>query len=97
MKFLLSTFALAGCIFLSGCTQEAKQTPAAPAPVQHAALTPEQELAKYCRVCVVDNGEKVEEYLPTRLDTKQNDKTYRFCRDECQKKFVADKAKYAVK
>ena len=101
MKFAFSFFPLAGCIFLAGCAQQATQAPTPPAPVsapvQPAALTPEQELAKYCRVCVVDNGEKMEEYLPTRLDTKHGGKTYRFCRDECQKKFTANRAKYTIK
>ncbi len=67
-------------------------TPAAPVK-----LTAQQELAKYCRVCVVDKGEKIEEFFPSRLDTKKNGNTYKFCADICKKKFDAAPKKYLLK
>jgi YHS domain-containing protein len=64
---------------------------------QSVALTPEQELTKYCRVCVLDKGEKIEEFFPSRLDTQHGGKTYKFCSDDCKKKFDANAKKYALK
>ena len=60
-------------------------------------LTAAQELAKFCRVCVVDKGEKIEEYFPSRLDTKHDGKTYKLCSDDCKTKFDATPKKYALK
>ena len=93
----LTPLALAGCGSTPDPTAPAvDQTPRAQ-PVQVVKLTPEQELARYCRVCVVDSGEKMEEYLPTRLDTKRDGKTYRFCTDGCRKKFAANPGRYTLK
>jgi YHS domain-containing protein len=68
-------------------------TTAQTAPVK---LTTQQELAKYCRVCVVDKGEKIEEFFPSRLDTKKNGQTYKFCTDNCKKAFDAEPKKYLL-
>lgn len=85
----------------AGCTPT--QTPAptvapvAKAPAKAPAkLTATQELAKYCRVCVVDKGEKMEEFLPTRLDKKHQGQTYKFCSDPCRKSFDAKAEKYQL-
>src|SRR4028119_470809 len=47
-------------------------------------LTPQQELARYCRVCVLDTGDKIDEYLPPQLDTKHGGKTYKNCSEQCK-------------
>jgi hypothetical protein len=87
-----------------GCTSQTEQssTPtesrsSQSAPVQPVKLTPEQELAKFCRVCVVDKDEKIEEFFPSRLDTQHSGKTYKFCSDDCKKKFDVNSSRYAVK
>ena len=84
-----------------GCTPvikhpEAETAQRAPAPAP-AKLSAQQELAKYCRVCVVDKGEKIEEFFPSRLDTKRGGQTYKFCTDGCKKKFDASPGRYALK
>jgi hypothetical protein len=80
-------------------TQPAQTQPAQtqPAQTQPVKLTTEQELAKYCRVCVVDKGEKIEEFFPSRLDTPKDGQTYKFCSDDCKKKFDANSKQYALK
>ena len=92
-------------LLITGCASNTQQSSTPPqATMQSAAqstkqpikLTTEQELTKYCRVCVVDKGEKIEEFLPSRLDTKKGGKTYKFCSDDCQKKFVANSKPYAL-
>jgi YHS domain-containing protein len=75
-------------------TNTAQQTQPAPKVIK---LTATEELAKYCRVCVLDRGEKMEEYLPSRLDVKHDGQTYKFCSEPCKKKFEANKKKYTVK
>jgi hypothetical protein len=65
--------------------------------VNPAEVNVEAELAKFCRVCVVDKGEKMPEYLPSRLNTKQGALTYKLCSDDCKKKFDATPAKYLIK
>ena len=90
-------------LLFAGCSNNEAEQASAPvaestAPVaQPATLTPTQELAKYCRVCVVDKGERIEEFLPARLDTPHDGKTYKFCADICKKKFDADKKRYLLK
>lgn len=69
-------------------------TPPAAAPAK---LTPSQELSKFCRVCVVDRGERMEEFLPSRLDAVFEGNTYKFCTENCRKRFDADKRRYALK
>ena len=85
----------------AGCSSSAPQTqtqaPAPPKPVQAAKLSPQAELARYCRVCVVDKGEKIEEFFPSRLDTKRGGQIYKFCTDDCKKKFDASPKRYALK
>jgi len=96
-RWLFPTVVIA--LWTSGCTSQTERaaTPIQSAPVQPVKLTADQELAKYCRVCVVDKGEKIEEYFPSRLDTKKGGKTYKFCADDCRKKFDANFKRYAVK
>jgi YHS domain-containing protein len=96
--------AIAVALGTAGCTSNTQQVstpaqpaPAQPAPAQPVKLSADQELAKYCRVCVVDKGEKIEEYFPSRLDTKRGGKTYKFCADDCKKKFDANAKRYALK
>ena len=86
-------------LWMAGCASNTEQAaaPVEPAPAAPAQLTADQELAKFCRVCVVDKGEKIEEFFPSRLDTKQGDKTYKFCTDGCKEKFDADPKRYALK
>ena len=89
-------FALVGC---SPSTEPVAQAPAAatqPTPVA-VKLTATQELEKYCRVCVKDKGEKMDEFLPARLDKKVGGKTYKFCSEPCRKQFDAKPANYLVK
>lgn len=87
---------------LGGCAAQTPEQPE-PAPIQAADVQPPpapdspEDLARYCRVCVVDKGERIEEYLPSRLDTAHDGRTYRFCRDSCQEAFEAEPGKYAVK
>ena len=99
-------------LWAAGCTSNNQQAAAPPglaapdvssapatnqsAQTQPVKLTPEQELKKYCRVCVVDKGEKIEEFFPSRLDTKHAGKTYKFCSDDCRKKFDANSQRYAL-
>lgn len=94
-KFLLASAcaaALAGC---SGLTQTAQApTPASPTPVN---LTQAQELDKFCRVCVVDEGKKMPEYLPARLNKTIGGNTYRFCAEKCRKQFDENPKRYLVK
>lgn len=98
LGFLACSLMFAGCsnkVSTDSGIQTSAQNSAPSA--QIVKLTPQQELAKYCRVCVVDKGEKIEEYLPSRLDTKIGGKIYKFCTDDCKKKFDADEEKYALK
>ena len=96
--FSVLTLALAGC-----AASEPQATTSAPPklaqtkPTQAAKLSPQAELAKFCRVCVIDKGEKIEEFFPSRLDTKRGGKTYKFCMDDCKKKFDASPQRYALK
>lgn len=87
--------------WLAGCAASGTEEPATgtvnTASATAVELKPEQELAKFCRVCVVDRGEKIEEYLPSRLDTKVGDQTYKFCTDGCKKKFDANQKPYLLK
>jgi YHS domain-containing protein len=84
----------------AGCNQTQTAAPAAPVAKATAAapvkLTATQELAKYCRVCVVDKGEKMEEFLPTRLNLKSSGQTYKFCSEPCRKNFDANPKKYQL-
>ncbi len=88
-------------VWLVGCGAPTQEEAAVPVEntvsATAVALTPQQELAKFCRVCVVDKGEKIEEYLPSRLDTKVGEQTYKFCTDGCKKKFDANKKTYLLK
>lgn len=61
-----------------------------------AKLSPTQQLAKTCRVCVVESGQFIEEFLPSRLDKKVNGQTYRFCADKCREKFDKSPQKFLV-
>src|SRR5690606_33964268 len=102
IKKIFRCFAgVAVSIWLAGCNAPVQEEAAAPAEIAASAtaveLTPQMELAKFCRVCVVDRGEKIEEYLPSRLDTKVGDQTYKFCTDGCKKKFDASKKPYLLK
>lgn len=83
----------------AGCSSSAPQiqAPPPPKPVQAAKLSPQAELAHNCRVCVVDKGEKIEEFFPSRLDTKRGGQIYKFCTDDCKKKFDASPKRYALK
>lgn len=85
--------ATAGC---NSVPTEAPQPQTAAPQAKPVALTPQQELAKFCRVCVVDKGEKMPEFLPTRLDAKHAGQSYKFCSDVCRKKFDADEKRYAL-
>jgi hypothetical protein len=96
---------MAAALWTAGCASKNQQA-AAPgdsaatnqsAQTQPVKLTPEQELTKYCRVCVVDKGERIEEFFPSRLDTQHGGKTYKFCSDDCKKKFDASSKRYALK
>lgn len=89
------TIVLGAGIAMTGCGRAPEPT-AAPAPAEQAALSVDEELARYCRVCVVDSGVKHEEYLPTRLDQQRDGKTYRFCKDDCRAKFDAAPERYLV-
>ncbi len=91
--------AVAVALSAAGCASNTQQAaaPTQAAQTQPVKLTPQQELTKYCRVCVVDKGEKIEEFFPSRLDTKQGGKTYKFCADDCKKKFDANSKRYALK
>ena len=101
-QWLLPIIAVAA--LATGCASNTEpaavptQSPQAQSPqTQPVKLTAQQELLKYCRVCVVDKGEKIEEFFPARLDTKHGGKTYKFCSDDCKKKFDADSKRYALK
>jgi hypothetical protein len=96
--------ALPIALLVSGCGSNTEQAQtstttrtAQVAATQPPKLTPTQELTKYCRVCVVDKGERMEEFFPSRLDTRHKGKTYKFCADRCQKLFVANPKRYEVK
>ena len=84
-------------IVVAGCkppqTTISENVAPQPKPV---ALTPTQELAKFCRVCVVDKGEKMPEFLPSRLDVKRGAQTYKFCADSCREKFDKNAKRYAL-
>jgi ABC-type Zn2+ transport system substrate-binding protein/surface adhesin len=87
----------AALLVAAGCTQTQIPAPVAQTPTKAPVkLSSTQELAKYCRVCVVDRGEKMEEFLPSRLDKKQGEKTYKFCSEPCRKSFDAKPARYAL-
>lgn len=85
LSLALAAVVIAGCSPGPDTSSSAQQAPA----VQEAQadLTPEQELREYCRVCVVDEGKRMQEYLPSRLDTEVDGLTYRFCNDRCREKF----------
>jgi YHS domain-containing protein len=89
-------------LILGGCSSPpaAAPPPEAP-PVAEATAPPQltatQELAKFCRVCVVDKGEKMEEFLPSRLNVQYKGQTYKFCSEPCRKEFNAAPTKYALK
>jgi hypothetical protein len=91
--------ALCGCSSTQNTAQTAPaSTSASTSPeVKSASLSPQEELKKFCRVCVQDKGEKIEEFLPTRLDTPHAGQTYKFCSDDCKKSFNAAPQKYALK
>jgi hypothetical protein len=89
-------FVAAVAIGITGCDNDSTSVVAVPTP-SPVKLTPAQELARYCRVCVKDQGKRMEEYLPSRLDTKLNGKTYKFCADSCKKAFDANPKRYALK
>ncbi len=82
----------------AGCNQT--QTPAplaqSPTPAPPVKLTATQEFAKYCRVCVVDKKQKMEEFLPTRLNLKRGGETYKFCSEPCRHSFDANPKKYQL-
>ncbi|HEX8834078.1 MAG TPA: hypothetical protein VF719_07745 [Abditibacteriaceae bacterium] len=93
--------AVAVALGIGGCSAKNETasvtTAPAPAPVEQAKLTPAQELTKYCRVCVVDKGERIQEFFPSRLDTKRGANLYKFCSDDCKNKFDANAKRYALK
>ena len=93
--WILPTIALSA----AGCTSNTEQVaaPVAPDQTQPVQLTAQQELTKYCRVCVIDKGEKIEEFFPSRLNTERDGKNYKFCSDDCKKKFDAAPKRYALK
>lgn len=76
---------------------KAPVTQAVPPASQPVRLTATQELAKFCRVCVVDRGERMEEFLPSRLNLAHGGHTYKFCTENCRKSFEANPKKYAPK
>lgn len=93
---------VAAVLWTAGCASKDQQAAAPanrdqPAQTQPVKLTPEQELSKYCRVCVVDKNEKIEEFFPSRLDTQHGGKAYKFCSDDCKKRFDANSKRYALK
>lgn len=92
--FLIPVAAL--CV--SGCNAPQTPTPLAqqPAPKAPIKLTATQELAKYCRVCVVDRGEKMEEFLPTRLNLQSGGHLYKFCSPPCRESFEARPERYQL-
>ncbi len=87
----------AALLGVAGCAPTQTPAPVAQTPTKAPAkLTATQELAKYCRVCVVDKGEKMEEFLPTRLDKTHQGQTYKFCSEPCRKSFDANPKKYQL-
>ena len=86
----------------AGCTQPQTSAPATAPPVAQTPakapvkLSATQELTKFCRVCVLDKGEKMEEFLPSRLDKTHGGKLYKFCSEPCRKSFDAKPALYAL-
>ena len=93
-------------LLLAGCTPPQTSAPVTQTPTKApvtqtptkapAKLTSAQEIAKFCRVCVVDKGERMEEFLPTRLDKKHEGKLYKFCSEPCRKSFDASPKKYQL-
>ncbi len=63
-----------------------------PEPAPAIAATPEA----WCRVCEVDRGERLPEYLPSRLDVTRDGQFYRFCADHCRAKFDAAPQRYTL-
>ncbi len=88
----------AAIALLAGCNQTRYTEPVGQkAPTTAPAkLTATQELDKYCRVCVLDKGEKMEEFLPTRLNAQKDGQTYKFCSEPCRKSFDANPKKYQI-
>jgi YHS domain-containing protein len=98
-KILIATACVA---VVAGCSAptETAQAPAISPPTSSSApvkLTQAQELDKFCRVCVVDEGKKMPEYLPSRLNKTVDGKTYRFCAEKCRKEFDKNPKKYLAK
>jgi YHS domain-containing protein len=92
MKSWKTMVAMSCCAFLAiGCGKEAVE-PVADVPVEAAAPSPEE----WCRVCEVDKGERIPEYLPSRLDVERDGQTYRFCNDGCRAKFDAQPEPYLL-
>ncbi|HEX9996388.1 MAG TPA: YHS domain-containing protein [Abditibacterium sp.] len=96
--FLIPSLTPFVLLFASGCNQAPDSTvpPVSKAAATPVKLTSAQELAKYCRVCVLDKGEKMEEFMPSRLDKKYQGQTYKFCSEPCRKSFDAKPARYAL-
>jgi len=79
---------------LAGCAPT-PEPEAEPQPAQETAATPEAAAPEtWCRVCEVDRGEKLPEYLPSRLDVTVDGQAYHFCADACRAKFDADPKRY---
>ena len=98
MKKLAILLAAPLLLAIAGCAPQAETVAEQPAPTSAPLkLTSAQELAKYCRICVVDKGEKMEEFLPARLDKKVGSQTYKFCTDACRKKFDQNPKPYMLK
>jgi hypothetical protein len=94
-------FIPAAILLMTGCNQTQNAEPVVEAPTAApstapAKLTATQELDKYCRVCVLDKNERMEEFLPTRLNTQKDGQTYKFCSEPCRKSFDANPKKYQI-
>lgn len=84
---------LAGLVVLGlavGC--QPRPEPAPEPPATPVATEPEA----WCRVCEVDRGEKLPEYLPSRLDVRRDGQVYRFCADDCRARFDANPGRYVA-
>lgn len=76
---------------------EATAPPMPAMPAVDMATVPDEAVDKYCRVCYVDGGHKMGNYMPDRLKTEHGGKTYGFCSDACKEKFDKNPEKYVLK
>ena len=94
MRWTTTMLLVCGALLVVGCGLETAET-AEQAP-SGAAAEPAGAPEEWCRVCEVDKGEKLPEYLPSRLDAVRDGQTYQFCNDGCRQKFDADPARYLM-